>query len=180
MKHLKSKYVFHGLQSVGAGLLAAACLGMAGCSGLTPAAVSGTSPVTPSTTQSPAAPLGKGGGTGTGIPATTLYQVGPTNTSPVHSVVYQYNLAAGPISPVGSITLPGTFGGYNVTTDLSGQIYVAASDDPVTQYKVYVFPAGSTESATPARTITITDPNRYPQQIAVDSAGLPLRRHLSG
>jgi hypothetical protein len=96
--------------------------------------------------------------------ATTIYVV---SEDPGGNPIQEFSTTAtGTVSPTATLLLPSDFQASAVAFDSSGQIYVSGGSF---SYQILVYPAGSTGSATPTR--TITENYGPPTDIAVSSSG---------
>ncbi len=132
-----------GPTSLGVSAILAAAIGLAGCGSATsaPPAYVNTAPATVAYVN---------GSSATGIAA---YSAVPANDG----------------SFVGLLTLPPSplYYGGPIATDPNGQIYVAGGDSTNHAAQILIYPPNSVGTATPSRTINISDVNR----LAVDPTG---------
>jgi hypothetical protein len=98
-------------------------------------------------------------------PATVAY----VNGSSAAGIAAYSTVPANDGSFVGILTLPSSplYYGGPLATDPIGQIYVAGGDGTNHEAQILVYPPNSTGTATPSRTINISDVNR----LAVDPTG---------
>lgn len=143
---------------------------LAGCSSSGTPANGGGSTVTPGP------PLATGG-------ATTLYAVQSNlfiDGATPDAILSFSATATGTVTPSAALNAPSGVVFTNVATDTAGNLYVSALFVTVTSTaitptgvsEILVYPAGSTGTATPSRTITGASTGlTYPFSLAIDSTG---------
>jgi hypothetical protein len=107
--------------------------------------------------------------------ATSIYVDQITTTGTADSILQFSTSSTGNVSPAATLSPPTAMYVDAVATDSSGQIYVAGSVGASysVQEEILVYPAGSTGSATPSRTIIENSATAVlPYALAVDAAGL--------